>query len=192
MRIGVLGGTFDPVHIAHLAVAVEVRHALAIDRMLLVVANVPWQKAGERQVSDAEARYEMVAAAVAELDGVEASRIELDRGGESYTIDTLEVLEAAHPDAELFLVVGSDVAARLDTWVRPDDVRRLATIVVVDRPGTDAPVPDTPPGMLHVPVPCLDVSSSDLRARARDGRPIDVLVPPGAVHVVRKRGLYAG
>lgn len=187
MRIGVLGGTFDPVHIAHLAVAVEVRHALSLDRVLLVVANVPWQKAGERQVSDAEDRFAVVAAAVADLDGVEASRIEIDRGGESYTVDTLEMLRAEHLGADLFLVVGSDVAPKLDTWVRPDDVRRLATLVVVERGGVPAPE-----GMLHVPVPRLDVSSSDLRARAREGRPLDVFVPSAAVRVIRERGLYAG
>ena len=169
MRLGILGGTFDPVHIGHLAVAVDVRHAMRLDRVLLVVANSPWQKEGTRPISPAEDRYAMVAAAVADYEGLEASRLELDRGGPSYTVETLEALSG--PDRELFLVVGSDVADDFDTWVRADDVRRLATLVVVPR--------------------TLDVSSSDLRARVRDGRPLDVLVPAPALRVIRERGLYA-
>jgi nicotinate-nucleotide adenylyltransferase len=188
VKLGIFGGTFDPVHIGHLSVAVEVRHALGLDRVLLVVANVPWQKVGERVVSAAEDRWAMVAAAVEGIDGVDGSRIELDRGGESYTVDTLEALAGD----DLFLIAGSDVAASLDTWKRHDELPALATLVLVERPGSP-PVPD-PPGwkVERVRVPALDVSSSDLRARARDGRPLDVLVPPGALHVIRDRALYAG
>lgn len=186
MRIGVFGGTFDPVHIGHLAVAVAARHALALDRVLLVVANVPWQKAGTRALTPAEDRYAVVEAAVADLDGIEASRIELDRGGPSYTADTLETLRAdgAH---ELFLILGADAAANLHTWARADDVPALAELVVVPRPGTPPPV-----GMRTLDVPHLDVSSSDLRARVIDGRPLDVLVPAAALRLIRERGLYAG
>ena len=168
-RIGILGGTFDPVHIGHLAAAVDVRHDLRLDRVLLVVANSPWQKVGIRPISPAEDRYAMVAAAVADLEGIEASRLELDRGGPSYTVETLEALSAE--DTELFLVVGSDVVDDLDTWMRADDVRRLATVVAVPR--------------------VLAVSSSDLRRRAAEGRPLDVLVPAPALRVLRERGLYA-
>jgi nicotinate-nucleotide adenylyltransferase len=169
VRLGVFGGTFDPVHIGHLAAAVDVRHALHLDRVLLVVANQPWQKVGTRAISDAEDRYAMAAAAVAEYDGIEASRLEIDRGGPSYTVETLEALAA--DGHELFLVVGSDVVDDLDTWERAGDVRRLATVV---------PVPRT-----------LAVSSSDLRRRVADGRPLDVLVPAPALRVIRERGLYA-
>ncbi|MBW3668620.1 MAG: nicotinate-nucleotide adenylyltransferase [Actinobacteria bacterium] len=186
MRIGVFGGTFDPVHIGHLAVAVAARHALALDRVLLVVANVPWQKAGTRPLTPAEDRYAVVDAAVADLDGIEASRIELDRGGPSYTVETLEALRAdGHPD--LFLVLGADAAANLHTWVRADDVPALAELVVVPRPGSAPPA-----GMRTLDVPHLDVSSSDLRARVVDGRPLDVLVPAAALRLIRERGLYAG
>lgn len=168
-RIGILGGTFDPVHIGHLAVAVDVRHSLRLDRVLLVVANAPWQKVGTRDISPADDRYAMVAAAAAEYEGIEASRMEIDRGGPSYTVETLEAL--ARPDRELFLIVGADVADDLDTWKRADDVRRLATLAVVPR--------------------SLDVSSSDLRLRVAEGRPIEVLVPAPALRVIRERGLYA-
>jgi nicotinate-nucleotide adenylyltransferase len=131
-RLGVLGGTFDPVHIGHLVAAVNVRHALGLDRVLLVVANAPWQKS-DRRITPAADRLAVVEAAVAGTPGVEASGIEVERGGESYTADTLEAL--SRPGRELFLIVGSDVAADLHTWRRPHDVARLATLVVVSRGG---------------------------------------------------------
>ena len=190
-RIGVLGGTFDPVHVGHLAAAVDVRHALRLDRVLLVVAGVPWQKVGVHHVSPAEDRYAVVEAAVAGLDGVEASRLEVDRGGPSYTADTLAELADIHPGAELFLLVGSDVAADLDTWERAEEVRRRAALAVVARPGRAG---GPPPGWTAevVDTPALDVSSTDLRRRVATGRPIDVLVPAGAVREIHRRGLYAG
>lgn len=190
-RIGVFGGTFDPVHVGHLVAAVNVRDALRLDRVLLVVANVPWQKS-DRLVTAASDRLAMVAGAVAGVEGVEACAIEIERGGESVTADTLEALAAAHPGAELFLVVGADVAANLGTWRRIDDTRALASLVVVDRPG--APAAD-PPGwrrVERVAIPLLDVSSSELRERARAGRTLEFLVPEGAIAEIRRRGLYAG
>lgn len=182
-RIGVLGGTFDPIHIAHLVAALEARHALELDEVLLVVANEPWQKVDDRHVTSAEDRFAMVAAAVADVAGIAASRIEIDRGGPSYTADTLEQLSSA--DRDLFLIVGSDV--HLDTWVRVDDVRRLAQLVVVTRPG-EPPTADA----VVVEIPALAVSASDLRTRLTAGRPVDFLIPPGALRFIRERGLYAG
>src|SRR5437763_15850460 len=109
-RIGVFGGTFDPPHVGHLVVAVNARHALRLDRLLLVVANDPWQKSQARVISSAADRLAMVEAAVADVKGLEASALEIERGGVSYTADTLASLRAESPDAELFLVVGSDAA----------------------------------------------------------------------------------
>ena len=191
-RIGILGGTFDPVHVGHLAVAVEVRHALALDRMLLMVANVPWQKAGSRAVTPAEDRFAVVEAAVAEVGGLEASRLEIDRGGPSYMADTAEELARLHAGAELFLVVGSDLVAELPTWEREGELRQRVTLAVVGRPGAAVALPPHPWRALAVTVPALDVSSSDLRARAAAGRPLDVLVPPAALRQIRRRGLYPG
>ena len=192
-RLGIFGGTFDPIHVGHLVAAVNVRHSLALDRVLLVVANVPWQKAGRRPLTGAEDRMAMAEAAVGDVPGVEASRLELDRGGESYTADTLEQVAAAEPGADLFLIVGRDVADDLHTWERIDVVRRLATLVVVNRPGV---APSRPEGsgwrVEEVEIPNLDVSSTDLRARAADGRPLDYLVPAGAIRCIRERRLYAG
>lgn len=191
MRLGVLGGTFDPVHVGHLVAAVNVRHALALDKVLLVVAAEPWQKVTTRAISPAADRLALVAAAVGEVDGVEASDLEIRRGGVSYTADTLAELRAADPDGELFLVVGGDVAQSLDTWERVDVVRALATLVVVNRPGTTAPRLDETWRVETVDIPNLEISSSDLRARATDGRPLDYLVPEAAVRCIRERGLYA-
>ncbi len=191
-RIGVFGGTFDPVHIGHLAAAVNARHALGLHRVLLVVANVPWQKVDGRDVTPAEDRYAVVEAAMDGLDGLEASRLELDRGGPSYTADTLADLTRLHPGCQLFVLVGSDVVPTLHSWERVEEVRALATLAVVARPGAVVSLPTEPWRRQVVEVPALDVSSTDLRARVAARRPIDVLVPPLAVREIRRRGLYAG
>lgn len=193
-RIGIFGGTFDPIHVGHLVAAVNAKHALALDRVVLVVANVPWQKAGIRAVTGAEDRFALVEAAVGGVPGLEAGRQEIDRGGESYTADTLQEMSGTHPDAELFVLVGWDVAGELATWERIEDVKRLATLVIVNRPGAGRPRGLDGDGwrVEEVTVPNLEISSTDLRARAVDGRPLDYLVPEAAVHFIRARGLYAG
>lgn len=189
-RIGVFGGTFDPPHVGHLVTAVNVRHALALDRVLLVVANQPWQKVGTRSISGADDRLAMVEAAVQGVTGLEASSAEIDRGGDSYTADTLSDLAEVHPGADLFLVLGADAAAGLSTWERSDEVRDLARLVVVDRPGARAA--SVPDGWRwdHVEVPRLEVSSTELRARVHDGRPLDYLLPRDVITCVRERRLY--
>lgn len=193
-RLGLLGGTFDPVHVGHLVAAVNVRHVLGLDRVLLVVANDPWQKSG-RLLTPAVDRLALVRAAVAGTQGVEPSAIEIDRGGPSYTADTLEQLDAEGQSRELFLVVGADVAADLPTWRRTDVVARLATLVVVNRAGSP-PVEVGPPWRVErverVTIPALGVSSSDLRARAAAGRPLDHLTPAAVIDGIRERGLYRG
>jgi len=193
-RIGIFGGTFDPIHVGHLVAAVNAKSALQLDRVLLVVANVPWQKAGVRAVSSAEDRLALVEAAVGGVAGLEASRLEIDRGGESYTADTLAELHRVGPGNELFLIVGWDVAAELATWGRHEEIERLATLVVVNRPGAGRPpgLDDRSSRLVEVTVPNLEISSTDLRARAANGRPLDYLVPEAAVRCIRARGMYAG
>src|SRR5437764_3199860 len=189
-RIGVFGGTFDPPHVGHLVVAVNARHALHLDRVLLVVAHDPWQKSQTRALSSAEDRYAMVQAAVAGVDGLEASRIELDRGGVSYTADTLAALRDEDSSRALFLIVGSDAASGLPTWERGDEVRKLATVVVVNRPGAEEGKPPKGWPWEGLVTPRLEVSSTDLRARFADGRPLDYLLTTAVIECIRARGLY--
>ncbi len=186
-RLGVLGGTFDPVHVGHLAAATAARHHLGLGRVLLVVAGDPWQKHGE-VVAPAEARYEMVAAAIDGADGLEASRLEIDRPGPTYTIDTVEALRS--PGRELFLIVGADVAARINTWDRVDQLRDAVTLAIVER--EDAPAAALPDGwhVVAVPMPRLDVSSTGLRRRIAEGAPVEFLVPLPALRVLRAHDLY--
>ncbi len=196
MRLGIFGGTFDPIHVGHLVAAVNARHALDLDRVLFVVANEPWQKVGDRPVSPAADRLALVDAALGDVEGLEASRLEIDRGGPSFTIDTIEELQALDAAAELFLIVGADVVTGLFTWERLDDVRRATTMVVVNRPGS-TPVLPGPTGPLAgwnafaIEIPALEISSTDLRERAASGRPLDYLIPEGAVRMIKERGMYA-
>jgi nicotinate-nucleotide adenylyltransferase len=194
-RVGVFGGTFDPVHVGHVVAAVEARRALDLDRVLMVVAGDPWQKRGV-VVAPAADRLAMVEAAVDGVDGLEVCDLELRRPGPTYTADTLEALSA--PGRTLFLIVGADVAATLATWAGVERIPALATLVVVDRAGTP-PAPGPPPGpaggdgawrLERVSIPRLDISSTELRARAGRGWPLDGLVPPGAIRVIQERSLY--
>jgi nicotinate-nucleotide adenylyltransferase len=191
-RLAIFGGTFDPIHVAHVVAAVEVRRALALDRVLLVPAGDPWQKRGLVE-APAAARLAMVTAAIEGIEGLEVCAIEVERTGPSYTADTLEALSGA--GRELFLVVGSDVAATLHTWTGVERIPKLASLVVVDRAGAGAHAGDSvsfpaPWRVEHVAIPHLDVSSTDLRARAARGWPLDGLVPPGVVRIIREQNLY--
>ncbi len=189
LRIGLFGGTFDPPHVGHLVTAVNVRHALNLDIVMLMVANDPWQKSGARDVTTAEDRFAMVEAAVSAVDGVIAGRDEIDRGGPSYTADTLMALAEKHPGAELFTIVGDDAAAGLTSWTRVEQVAEYSQLVVVDRPGVAVDLPKQF-NWLRVESPRLEVSSTDLRSRFSDGRPLDYLVTEPVLRVIEERGLY--
>lgn len=188
-RIGLFGGTFDPPHVGHLVTAVNVGHALSLDLVILMVANLPWQKEGSRELTDAADRLAMVEAAVADVPGIVAGRTEIDAGGPSYTADTLARLAAEHPGAALFTIMGADAAAGLLSWDRYEEVIASSTLVAVDRPGAQVPLPD---GIewVRVEVPRLEVSSTDLRSRFTDGRPLDYLVTRPVLEVIAERSLY--
>jgi nicotinate-nucleotide adenylyltransferase len=188
--VGILGGTFDPPHVGHLVVAVNVRWALELDEVLLVVANEPWQKA-HLPVSPAADRLAMVEALVEGVEGVSASAVEIERGGRSYTADTLAELTRRCPGVPLHLILGSDAATGLDTWERVKEVRALSSLVVVGRPGAEGASLPTGWTARRVEVPRLEISSTDLRARVAGGRPVEGLVPGPVVAVIRERGLYA-
>ncbi len=188
-RIGVFGGTFDPPHIGHLAAAEVARYALDLDRVLFVVANVPWQKVSEQPVSAASDRLALVRAAVADLEGCEVSSLEIDKGGESATAETL--VELAGDGRELFLIVGSDLAGSLDTWRHPEVIRSLATVAVVARLGSPGPgVP--PPGWTWIAVegPGIEVSSTHVRRWLAEGRWLRIVLSRPVAAEIERRGLY--
>jgi nicotinate-nucleotide adenylyltransferase len=191
VRLGLFGGTFDPPHVGHLVTAVNVLHALGLDQVILMVNNVAWQKEGTRQITPADDRLAMVVAAVADVPGLVAGRTEIDHGGNSFTADTLQALRADHPGAEFFTIVGDDAAAGLHSWTRSDEVVASSQLVVVDRPGDPVDLPDDI-DWIRVEVPRLEVSSTDLRRRFSDGRPLDYLVTEPVLDVIEQRGLYSG
>ena len=165
------------------------RHALELDVLILMVANDPWQKTSSRDVTSAKDRFAMVEAAVADVDGLAAGRLEIDRGGPSYTADTLAALSAEHPKATLFTIVGDDAASGFASWERATDVATMSTLVVVDRPGVQVALPSEF-SWIRVESPRLEVSSTDLRSRFVDGRPLDYLVTEPVLRVIAERGLY--
>ena len=165
-RIGLFGGTFDPPHMGHLAAAVSAKKALDLDEVLLVVANDPWQKSGQRPITEARHRLAMTELLVEDADGIEASDAEILRGGESYMIDTVsDMRQRGH---EITLIVGADVAAGLETWERSDQLRQLVRLAVVDRPGY---VLSSLDGWLmeRVAAQPKEISSSELREQMSEG-----------------------
>jgi nicotinate-nucleotide adenylyltransferase len=189
LRVGVFGGTFDPPHVGHLVTAVNVRHELDLDVLILMVANVPWQKVGTRSITPAGDRLAMVEAAVEAVPRLMAGDHEIRSGGHSFTADTLAILADEYPGAELYTVVGDDAAAGIRSWERAAEVIDRSQLVVVDRPGEPVWL-DPDIDWIRVEVPRLEVSSTDLRERCRDGRPLDYLVTDDVMEVIFARGLY--
>ena len=193
-RLGILGGTFDPPHSGHLAAALAVQTQVGLDDVVLMVANEPWQKVGDRQVTPARVRFEMTDALVQGISGLRADDREISRGGPTYTVDTLEEILADQPGTEIFLIVGADTAQRLETWHRASDVVALSTIVIVNRND----VTNASPGFLHgarvvnVSMNRVDVSSSAIREAVANGESIDSLTSPSVASIIRDRSLYVG
>jgi nicotinate-nucleotide adenylyltransferase len=191
-RIGVMGGTFDPVHHGHLVAASEVAHIFALDEVIFVPTGEPYQKAA-RQVSPAEDRYLMTVIATASNPRFRVSRVDIDRGGPTYTIDTLRDLGAeAGPRDDLFFITGADALAEILTWHDADELFGLAHFIGCTRPGHRLSVAGLPDGKVSlVEIPALAISSTECRARVEAGEPVWYLVPDGVVQYIAKRGLYA-
>ena len=192
-RVGVMGGTFDPIHHGHLVAASEVQHWFDLDEVVFVPTGDPWQKAG-RDVTPAEDRYLMTVIATASNPRFTVSRVDIDRPGKTYTVDTLRDLAAAMPDAELYFITGADALAEIFTWRDADELFDLAQFVGCTRPGyemdpqTLAAIPADRVTMIEIPA--LAISSTDCRRRRERGEPVWYLVPDGVVQYLTKHDLY--
>ena len=192
-RVGVMGGTFDPIHHGHLVAASEVQAWFGLEEVVFVPTNEPWQKSG-REVAPAEHRYLMTVIATASNPRFTVSRVDIDRGGATYTIDTLRDLHAAMPDVDLYFITGADALAGIFGWRNADELFSLAQFVGCTRPGhaLSAELVGTIPAerVTLVEIPALAISSTDCRQRHREGQPIWYLVPDGVVQYIDKHRLY--
>lgn len=192
-----MGGTFDPVHHGHLVAASEVANRFDLDEVVFVPTGEPWQKTG-RQVSPAEDRYLMTVIATASNPRFSVSRVDIDRGKETYTVDTLRDLQRLHPDADLYFITGADALASILTWHDWSELFELAKFVGVSRPGYELNIDHLEEHLRGSPaealtvieIPALAISSSECRRRAAEGRPVWYLVPDGVVQYISKRHLY--
>ncbi len=187
-RIGVMGGTFDPVHHGHLVAASEAAASFDLDEVVFVPTGQPWQKSG---ASPSEHRYLMTVIATASNPNFSVSRVDIDRTGPTYTIDTLRDLQREHPGAELFFITGADAVAQILSWRDHDELWDLAHFVAVSRPGhplSAAGLPSENVSLLEIPA--LAISSTDCRNRVHGGQPVWYLVPDGVVQYIAKHHLY--
>ncbi|MDF2918567.1 MAG: nicotinic acid mononucleotide adenylyltransferase [Microbacterium sp.] len=187
-RIGVMGGTFDPIHHGHLVAASEVAQSFDLDEVIFVPTGTPWQKSF---VSPGEHRYLMTVIATASNPMFTVSRVDMDRDGPTYTIDTLRDLKAQRPDADFFFITGADAIAQILSWRNHDELWELAHFVAVSRPGhtlSSAGLPSDDVSLLEIPA--LAISSTDCRARVGRGHPVWYLVPDGVVQYIAKHHLY--
>jgi nicotinate-nucleotide adenylyltransferase len=187
-RIGVMGGTFDPIHNGHLVAASEVQQSFELDEVIFVPTGQPWMK---QDVSPAEHRYLMTVIATASNPRFTTSRVDIERGGATYTIDTLRDLRKQHPDADLFFITGADAVAQIVEWKDVEELWELAHFVAVSRPGHALSIRGLPEqGVSSLEVPALAISSTDCRRRVDRGFPVWYLVPDGVVQYISKHHLY--
>jgi nicotinate-nucleotide adenylyltransferase len=187
-RIGVMGGTFDPIHHGHLVAASEVAQSFALDEVLFVPTGEPWQK---RAVSSPEHRYLMTVIATASNPRFTVSRVDIDRDGPTYTIDTLRDLREQRPEADLFFITGADAVKQILGWKDVGELWDLAHFVAVSRPGHAVSLRDLPNrDVSWLEVPALAISSTDIRSRVSSGNPVWYLVPDGVVQYISKHDLY--
>ncbi|OPC82969.1 nicotinic acid mononucleotide adenylyltransferase [Embleya scabrispora] len=192
-RVGVMGGTFDPIHHGHLVAASEVAGQFGLDEVVFVPTGRPWQKSVQ-DVSSPEDRYLMTVIATASNPTFSVSRVDIDREGETYTLDTLRDLRESSPEGtEIFFITGADALSQIFSWHNAHEMFELAHFVGCTRPGHTLSDPGFPDGGVSlVEVPALAISSTDIRARVAGGDPVWYLVPDGVVQYISKRGLYRG
>ncbi|WP_259925990.1 nicotinate-nucleotide adenylyltransferase [Corynebacterium sp. p3-SID1056] len=192
-RIGIMGGTFDPIHHGHLVAASEVADRFALDEVIFVPTGNPWQKA-DREITAAEDRYLMSVVATASNPRFSVSRVDIDRGGPTYTLDTLRDLREQFPSAKLFFITGADALSSIMSWRHWEEMFELAEFVGVTRPGyelTEEMFPEEIQRRIHlIEIPAMAISSTDCRERAQQGRPVWYLVPDGVVQYIAKNRLY--
>jgi len=189
-RIGVMGGTFDPIHHGHLVAASEVQSVFDLDEVVFVPTGQPWQK-DDLDVSPAELRYLMTVVATASNPRFTVSRVDVDRPGPTYTIDTLRDLREQYPDSDLFFITGADALAQILSWKAVDELFELAQFVGVNRPGHELSGDGLPAERVSLmEVPAMAISSTACRQRVRAGEPVWYLVPDGVVQFIAKYRLY--
>lgn len=188
IRLGVMGGTFDPVHFGHLVAASEAASAFKLDKVIFVPTGEPWQK---QTITEPSHRFNMTKLAIAGNSHFEISSVDVDRPGPTYTVDTLRDIKAQHPDAELFFITGADSISQISTWKDSESIWPLAHLVGVTRPGHSLEVPKSPHGAVSLlEIPALAISSTDIRARVESGKPIDYLLPAHVVDYIKQNDLY--
>ncbi|WP_369699664.1 nicotinate-nucleotide adenylyltransferase [Nesterenkonia sp. Act20] len=187
--MGIMGGTFDPIHHGHLVAASEVATEFELDEVIFVPTGQPWQKAG-REVAEAEHRYLLTVVATAANPRFTVSRVDIDRGGATYTIDTLRDFREMYPDAELFFITGADAMAQIMSWKNVDELWELAHFVSVTRPGYASEDFGRTKEISLMEIPAMAISSTDCRERVRAEKPVWYLVPDGVVQYIAKHRLY--
>jgi len=188
LRLGILGGTFDPIHLGHLVLGEAAREQLGLDSVLFVPAGVQWRKSSQ-EIAPAEHRVAMVRLATEDNPAFEVSTLEVDRPGPSYTADTLEALQQERRGSDLFLILGHDAYLDVPNWVRPERIVELARVVVAAR-GDQTHGTDVEPPAVRVEMPVVDISATDIRERVAAGRSIRYLVPAPVEAYIREHGLY--
>ena len=190
VRLGVMGGTFDPIHYGHLVAASEAAAAFNLDEVVFVPTGEPWQK---QNFTTGEHRYLMTVVATASNPRFKVSRVDIDRSGPTYTIDTLNDIRVEYPDAEIFFITGADAISQILSWKDIEKIWNMAHFVAVSRPGHKLAVPESPHGVVSLlEIPALAISSTDIRARVADKKPIWYLLPDGVVQYIAKHKLYRG
>ena len=191
LRLGVFGGSFDPVHLGHLKAAESAKSSLQLNKVLFVPAGHQWQKTGSASSAD---RLAMLQLALNGHKGLEVSTVDIDRDGPTYTVDTLQDLAEAYPQSELFFLLGTDAFAGLDTWHRADELFKFATLVVINRPGVPVSVPRVaegkPSGYLVLDLPTIDLSSTEFRQKYGLDLDCSGLLDPDVLTYIREHGLY--